>query len=75
MCLVCLGVLSLCVGFPGTGVPDSCELSCGCWELNLSPLEKQSVFLTSEPSLQPPRALNLNLRIRIHFVDIEFSFY
>jgi hypothetical protein len=28
-------------------------LPCGCWELNLGPLEEQSVLLTSEPSLQP----------------------
>ena len=26
----------------------------GCWELNLGPLEKESVLLTAEPSLQPP---------------------
>jgi hypothetical protein len=32
---------------------DSCEPPCGCWELNSGPLEEQSVFLTSEPSLQP----------------------
>jgi hypothetical protein len=34
-------------------VTDSCELLCGCWELNLGPLEVQSVLLTTEPSLQP----------------------
>lgn len=28
-------------------------LPCKCWELNLGPLE-QSVFLTTEQSLQPP---------------------
>ena len=37
-----------------TGVPDSCELPCGCWELNLGPLEKQPVLLTTEPLLQLP---------------------
>jgi len=26
---------------------------CGCWDLNLRPLEEQSVLLTFEPSLQP----------------------
>ena len=46
---LCEGVRS-----PGTGVIDSCELSYGCWELNPGPLEEQPVFLTSEPSLQPP---------------------
>ena len=25
----------------GTGVTDSCELPCGCWELNTYPLEEQ----------------------------------
>ena len=32
---------------------DSCELPCGCWELNSGPLEEQSEFLTTEPFLQP----------------------
>jgi hypothetical protein len=32
---------------------DGCELPCGCWELNSSPLEEPSVLLTTEPSLQP----------------------
>ena len=45
--------VSLCksVGYPETGVTDSCELSYGCWELNLGPLEEQLVLLTAEPSL------------------------
>lgn len=25
---------------------------CGCWELNVGPLEEQSAILTAEPSLQ-----------------------
>lgn len=29
-----------------------CESPCGCWELNLDPLEEQQVFLTTDPSLQ-----------------------
>ena len=33
-------------------ITDGCEPPCGCWELNLGPLEEQSVFLTTEPSLQ-----------------------
>ena len=45
----CEGIRSL-----GTGVSDSCELPCGCWELNLGPLKEQLVLLTAEPSLQPP---------------------
>ena len=35
-------------------ITDGCEpLSGGWWELNSGPLEKQSVLLTAEPSLQP----------------------
>lgn len=26
------------------GIRDSCELLCGWWDLNLSPLEEQSAF-------------------------------
>jgi len=50
----CLHVC-LCEGadYSETGIPDSCELPCGCWELNLDPLEEQSVLLSTEPSLQP----------------------
>jgi hypothetical protein len=29
---------------PRTGVIDGCELPCGCWELNLGPLEEQSAL-------------------------------
>ena len=42
-CFVCMYAL----------VTDSCQLSCGCWKSNLSPLEEQSVLLISEPFLQP----------------------
>jgi hypothetical protein len=34
------------VDFPGTRVADSCGLSCGCWIVNLGPLEEQPVLLT-----------------------------
>jgi hypothetical protein len=37
---------------PGTGVVDSCELPCGCWKLNLGPLEEQPMLLTAELPLQ-----------------------
>jgi hypothetical protein len=36
------------MGFPGTEVTDSCELPCGCWEMNLCPLEEQSVLATAD---------------------------
>jgi hypothetical protein len=41
------------VGSAGMGVTDSCELPCGCWELNPCLLEEQPVLLITEPSLQP----------------------
>jgi hypothetical protein len=34
-----------------------CEPPCGCWKLNSGPLEEQPVFLTAEPSHQPPWAV------------------
>jgi hypothetical protein len=34
------------VGSLGTGVTDSYELPCGCWELNLGPLEEQPATQT-----------------------------
>ena len=42
-------------------ITDSCEPPCGCWELNSGPLEEQSVPLTTEPSLQLPVGLFLNV--------------
>jgi hypothetical protein len=30
---------------------DSCELLCGCWELNPGPVEKQPVLVIEELSL------------------------
>lgn len=32
---------------------DSWELTRGCWELNLEPLQEQPALLTVEPALQP----------------------
>lgn len=37
---------------PGPGVKDGSELPCGCCDSNLSPLQEQHVFLTTEPPLQ-----------------------
>lgn len=41
------------INFSGTGLTDSCELECGCWELNSGPLQKQQVLLATEPSPSP----------------------
>jgi hypothetical protein len=60
VCLFCLHVsaLSRCLhqpgkgtGTPSTGVPDSCELPCGCWELNPGSLEQRPVLFRAKPSL------------------------
>ena len=57
------------VGYSRTGVTDSCEPPCGCWNLNPGPLEEQPMLLL-ELSLQPRNVLNKNcsmkmLRIRV----------
>lgn len=39
---------------PGTGVTDTCVLTCESWGPDLGPLQKQQVLLTAEPSRQPP---------------------
>lgn len=45
--------------FPGIGITDVCEPSCGYWDLILGPLEEQHpVLLTTELSFQSyPSAL------------------
>ena len=48
---------------PGTGVINGCELPCVCWELNLDPLEKQQLFLVTEPSLQPSKNTALDVAL------------
>lgn len=43
------------IGSPGTGITEGCKMPCGCSESNLGLLEKQPVFLTAWPSLQPQK--------------------
>ncbi|KAL6062602.1 hypothetical protein STEG23_004216 [Scotinomys teguina] len=38
--LLVFASIYVCVGVLDPGVTDSCELLCGCWELNLDPLEE-----------------------------------
>lgn len=45
--------------FPGTGTTDSCKLPCGCWDLNVDPVEEQWSLTTKGAGLslcflQPP---------------------
>ena len=76
---VCLHVY-LCEGVrsPGTGVTDSCELQCRCWELNLGPLEEQLVLLTVEPSLLSllplPFSFSLPLFLLLFFLETGSQF-
>jgi hypothetical protein len=55
------------IGFPGTEVTDGCELPRVYWELNLGPLEEQSVLLTTEPSLQHSATQGLTTQHRWAF--------
>jgi hypothetical protein len=41
------------IGYSETGVTESSELPCWCWEPNLGSLQEQEVLLTTEPSFQP----------------------
>ena len=43
---------------PGTKVKGNSKSPCECWESNRSPLEEQSMMLTTEPSLQAPTPEN-----------------
>lgn len=42
---------------PEFGVMDSCEEACGCWKLNLGPLQEQQALLTMEAISLTPRIL------------------
>jgi hypothetical protein len=60
-----------CVKVSDPGVTDSCELPCGCWELNRGPPEEQSVLPTAEPPLHPADAVfyngvSLDISITLH---------
>ena len=61
------------VGSSGTGVIDGCEPSCEFWKPNLGFLQKQSVLLTTEPSLRPlPFLLWEAKGIKISHMPLEF---
>lgn len=62
----------------GAGITYSYELPCGCGKSNLDPLEVQSVFLTTEPSLQSHNLLFVNpckikRKIRSHVSNIQWT--
>lgn len=45
-------------GFLRTGITDGCDLSHGCWEIDLDPLQEQHVYLTTNLSLHSQKSLN-----------------
>ena len=68
---MCIGVLPACMSVGGQWISqneDICQLPCGCWELNLGPLEEQSLFLTGEPSFQPRGP-----KFRIYFFPLNIK--
>jgi hypothetical protein len=53
---MCIGVLLACMSVRLSDpllLNYSCEVRCGCWELNSGPLEEEPVLLTAETFLQP----------------------
>ena len=56
--------------FSKTGVADSCELPCGCWELNPGPLQEQQVLFPGAIFLGPSLKLLTN---QIHFKGETYS--
>lgn len=44
-----------------TGIRDSCDLSCGCWELKPRPLKEHAVFFTAEPQRGSERKPHLSV--------------
>ena len=54
----------------GIGVTDGCELPCGCWQSNMSPLEEQPTLLAAEPSHQ----IFIMCPYQTHFSFLSFPF-
>lgn len=54
-----IGTFAMGIRSSGTEITNSCELPCGCQELNQGPLEEQSWLLTIEPSFQPQQLVLL----------------
>lgn len=64
MCLACIYIClshgAWCLGkpkentrYPGTGVINSCELTCGCWRSKWGPWQDQQRLLATKPPLHP----------------------
>ena len=64
----CFAYMYICVQVVDPGVT---ELPCGSWELNPSPLQEQSVLLTTEPSLQHQR-ISVSVSLSLWFFETKF---
>lgn len=53
ICMQCPWTSEDGVRSPGTGFTGGCELSCGCWDPNLGPLQEQQVVLALGSVFQP----------------------
>ena len=62
------------MGSPGTRITDNCGPPCKCWELNLEPLEEQSVLLTVELFLQLREVTFCNKKLTIDWVVTTHAF-
>lgn len=56
------------VGSPETGVIESCQLPCGCWELKPCRLQEQHVLLTTS-SVSSPCTLFFETELKLEFTD------
>lgn len=65
---ICIGVfLYVClfedIRSLGIGDPDSCELSFGCWKLNLAPGRASTVFHFSSPRNNPSPSIDMLIHL------------
>jgi hypothetical protein len=65
-----------CVGVPSTrtGVTGSCELSCGCWELNPVPLKKQRVSVLNHRTISLVPAFTFLCELFCYLNYVKFIF-
>lgn len=88
---VCMGISSACMSVyhmhtvteetdervksPRTGVTDTCEPPCGCWEpLGADPVENQLMLLTAESGLDVLICHSLSLRASV-FSAVTWEFF
>ena len=62
LCTVMLAEDRESIRSPATGMIDSFELPCGCWELNPAPLQKQQTLRFS-PALVPENLIKFQIQV------------